>query len=441
MINFDRSRENRIKRANTDWWIHEPAMVGNNGKTYIAYCNDIGEIHIKEMDAKDSRCASKDICLCRLNCNYADEHNAPSICVMESGRIFVAYTGHGENHSMKYRITERPYDIMSFGPERELEYSGAVTYVQLSENVKNGELWLFCRVNGITWQFRSSADEGETWSEPKVFLSFDNNNNGKRELYYFNVRKQWIAKRGKPVKEQWIFALYGHPWRTDEHVIRSGIFDSDGNLLNMNGEPKGFNLRTGGAIQRSELDVVYSSPEGTTVRLLAVAPTEPYRVAFASFVLNDPDTICYYSATWREDGWELSAPIAKGGEFLSDKTMIDGSQTYVGGVAYYYGVGESGIQQRYGMVPTTTNKIYIARFDGEDRVLECYISTDCGKTYVLEQTIRKIPKDQNIKIWRPIVPIYAQDNMPLYWHEGTYCAHTGGWHSDVVMFVEYDNDN
>ena len=52
MIISERAVERRIKRANTDWWINEKATVGKNGKTYIAYFNDMGEIHVKEMDAK-----------------------------------------------------------------------------------------------------------------------------------------------------------------------------------------------------------------------------------------------------------------------------------------------------------------------------------------------------------------------------------------------------
>lgn len=50
MINLEKSMERRIKRGNTDWWIHEPAMVGNNGKTYIGYMTDMGEIHGKELE-------------------------------------------------------------------------------------------------------------------------------------------------------------------------------------------------------------------------------------------------------------------------------------------------------------------------------------------------------------------------------------------------------
>ena len=118
--------------------------------------------------------------------------------------------------------------------------------------------------------------------------------------------------------------------------------------------------------------------------------------------------------------------------------VFDGAHTDVGGMAYYYGVGEAGLCP---WVPaqTNTNRIYIARFDGENRVLESYLSTDWGETYQLEQVIRKIPKEENVKIWRPTVPVYAQDNLPVYWHEGQYTAHTGGWHCDEVMLVEYDD--
>ena len=87
MIDLDRSVLRKIKRANTDWWINEKAIVGANGKTNIAYYTDMGEIHVKELDAKCSRALSHDVQLCTLNQNYADEHNAPSICILENGKI------------------------------------------------------------------------------------------------------------------------------------------------------------------------------------------------------------------------------------------------------------------------------------------------------------------------------------------------------------------
>ena len=62
MIDLERAHEIRIKRANTDWWIHEKSMVGMNGLTYIAYMTDMGEIHVKELDAKCGRAPSRDVC-------------------------------------------------------------------------------------------------------------------------------------------------------------------------------------------------------------------------------------------------------------------------------------------------------------------------------------------------------------------------------------------
>ncbi|MBQ9116208.1 MAG: BNR-4 repeat-containing protein [Clostridia bacterium] len=435
MIDLEKVTEKRIKRANTEWWINERAVVADNGMTYIAYMTDMGEIHIKELDAKCSRTPSRDFRLSTLNCNYADEHNAPSLCVMESGRIAVAYTGHNSSGRIKYRVTKRPYDIFSFGKERYIEYSGEVTYAQLFENTERGELWLFSRVSAVNWEFRYSRDEGESWSEPVRFLHSEDGG-----LFYFNIRKMLINVNGIAV-EQWFFALYGHPRISADHTIRTGIFNSDGILTTTAGKPLGVNLFDGASpkMELSMLDVVYSAPDGATVRLLENAPTLPLRVGFAPFVLDKPETAFYHSATFRDGRWQVSQPICPAGEFLTSG-MIDGSQTYLGGMAYYYGVGEAGLHPN-DPAPTVTNRIYIARYNPETecRVVESYLSRDCGKSYTLEQNLRSIPKSHGVKTWRPIVPLHAQDNLPVYWHEGVYEAHTVGWHCDAILPIEYDD--
>ena len=436
MIISERAVERRIKRANTDWWINEKAIVGANGKTYIAYFNDIGEIHVKEMDARCSHAVSRDVTLTRFNGSYADEHNAPSICILENGRIVIAYTAHAMTHTLKYRVTQNPYDLDSFGPERVLQYQSSVTYAQLFENTKRHELWLFTRVNRVTWEFRRSPDEGESWTEPFTFLVSDAGG-----LFYFDVRRQLLPDDDGCPKEQWFFALYGHPLGSKDHTIRAGIFDDDGELRHLSGEKAGLNLLDSeGLIDLAGLDnTVYASPEGTTVRLLEVAPTLPYRVGLATFIPDRPETITYYMASWRDGAFRLSAPICKGGEFLSLPRVRDGSQSYVGGMACYYGVGACGIRPNPPFADIGIDRVFIARFDGKDRLLESYVSPDLGESYALEQVIRRLNTPDNRKIWRPTVPIYAQDNMPVYWHEGTYTAHTGGWHCDTVMYVEYDD--
>ena len=177
------------------------------------------------------------------------------------------------------------------------------------------------------------------------------------------------------------------------------------------------------------------------MRLLDVSATVPLRVGFLPFVLDkenapSPEKAYYCAATFKDGEWHTSSPICTAGEFLAHHVM-DGSQTYVGGMAYYYGVGHGGLHPRT-LVETTTDRIFIARFDGQHRVLEAYVSKDNGETYTLEQVIKRI-EQKDIKVWRPIVPVHAQDNMPVYWHEGVYRAHTGGWHCDAVTLVEYDD--
>ena len=438
MIDFERAELKKIKRANTDWWIGEKAIVAANGKTYIAYYTDMGEIHVKEMDCKCSRALSRDVRLCTLNQNYADEHNAPSLCVLESGRILVMYTGHADNGYIKYRITERPYDIDSFGKEITLNYEGKVTYAQISENTHLGQIWLFTRVNGCSWEFRYSEDEGESFSAPRKFIRSEHG-----RLFYMCIRKMDVIKRPQPPEEQWFFGFYGHPTSSEDHTIRSGIFDREGYLLTTAGVRTDFNLFKGeDTIKPETLDTVYASPAGTTVRLLEVSATMPLRIGFAPFVMDDmlcpsTDKPTYHVATFTDGKWQISAPICKAGEFLA-KNIPDGSATYLGGMAFYYGAASAALNEKR-FVTTDTDRVYIARFDGSDRVVESYQSTDFGKTYKLEQVIRRIPGELDIKAWRPIVPIHAQDNMPVYWHEGRYAAHTGGWHSDIVTYIEYDD--
>ena len=356
MINFENAKELRIKRANTDWWINEKAVVGANGHTSITYVTDMGEIHIKDLDAKCSKTPSRDFRLCTLNCDYADEHNAPALCIMESGKIFVGYTGHYVK-ALRYRVTEKPYDISTFSSEIRLPCNGSVTYVQIFENTQKNELWLFTRVNRVNWEFRYSKDEGMTWSEPKIFLRSEFGG-----LFYLDIRKQHI-RSSDGEDEQWFFALYGHPGTSKDHRIRSGIFNSDGQLLKTDGTPLDLNLYDSedNSIDLNALDIVYDSPEGTTVRLLDVSPTVPLRVAFAPFVMDtytapSPEKAYYQSAVFKDGAWQLSEPICGAGEFMA-KDINDGSQTYLGGMAYYYGVGDAG--RHNAPYDTNTDRLYI----------------------------------------------------------------------------------
>ena len=417
-----------IHRANTDWWINEKAVVGMNGKTYIGYMTDAGEIHVKELDCKCSNAVSRDVCLTRLNCAYADEHNSPSICVLESGTIIVCYTGHNANSALTYRVTRPPYDIMSFGPEQQLSYArGRATYAQLFECKARNEVWLFTRVGGVNWEFRFSKDEGKSWSEPRRIVASDAGG-----LFYMNIRHKL-----EPECEKFTFALYGHPYLSKDHTIRAGYITVDGQLHLSDGTPLAPNLFENEALFDIEaLSTVYTSPEGSTVRLLSTSCIGPDRVALCRFVRGNADSAVYHVASFRNGAWQLSAPIAKAGAFLAP-SQTDGSDSYVPGMDFYFGAGSDGFTYHGGAI--NTDRVYIARKGATDWRVESYVTNDLGASYEFERCLRSIPLSEGLKIWRPIVPVYAQDNLPVYWHEGIYSAHTGGWHCNAILPVEYDD--
>lgn len=425
----------KIKRANTDWWIRERAVVGDNGMTYMVFCTDTGEIHIAEADFRAPRRAVRNYCLSRLNHDYADEHNSPSLCILPDGRLVVAYAGHAA-HGLSMRISERPFDIYSFAPEKSLDFDGSVTYAQMFFNTARVELWLFCRVSRVTWQFRCSRDGGKSFTAPRTFIHSDAGG-----LYYADIRRQLTATHDL-VSERFVFAVYGHPVKSADHTIRTGMISADGEFLRMDGSTLGVSLFHGTELlDIDSLDAAYSAPAGSTVRLLSVAPTVPPRIVFAAFRYPGDTEAVYRVATWRDGAWQISGDIAGSGAFLSDndsygRPVRDGSETYVGGAEFYWGIGAPAFR-RDTPAHTDGDALYLIRKRQDEKwVMERYVSQDCGKTYEFEHTVHTAADGH--KLWRPVVPVYAQDEMPVYCHEGIYVAYKGGWHCDMIMPTETD---
>ena len=85
-----------------------------------AKCDDIG-IEVTRVNAKLLLLALGDAAYQRVPHNFQE-----ALEFSASGKIIVMYTGHGDDGYIKYRITDRPYDIESFGEEITLPYEGKV---------------------------------------------------------------------------------------------------------------------------------------------------------------------------------------------------------------------------------------------------------------------------------------------------------------------------
>ena len=277
------------------------------------------------------------------------------------------------------------------------------------------------------------ADRRASWSEPVLLLSSDQGG-----LYYMTMRRL-LVPTDAGAAERWFFAVYGHPVISKDHTVRCGLLDEAGRVLRCDGSDTGRSLfgTASPVLEIPELEIAYETPETESVRLLAVFPTEPLRVAIAAFPGKTYARADYRILRFREGRWQLSAPLCENLECLAPG-QTDGSQTYVGGMEFYFGAGDAALCELHGS-DNDTDRVFAAYRGPSDWILESYVTHDGGRTYPSEQVIRRIPASTGRKLWRPTVPAFAQDNLPVYWHEGTYTAHTGGWHCDVNMLIDYDD--
>jgi hypothetical protein len=101
-----------------------------------------------------------------------DDHNAPGLLVLRDGRYFSAYSKHGQETKMYYRVSTKPGDPFEWEPEREFISPGVAgnfagdsfTYcnpMRLSD--EPGRTYLFHRGNNGNPNYLLSDDDARTW--------------------------------------------------------------------------------------------------------------------------------------------------------------------------------------------------------------------------------------------------------------------------------------
>ncbi|MGG7567910.1 LamG-like jellyroll fold domain-containing protein [Rhodovulum sp. DZ06] len=149
-------------RALASWWIHPQARVVG-GRLCFGGVTESGAQYLYGFGA-DGNMTDRRI----LSAAYAqDDHNAPAVEVMGNGELFVAYTGHGEDNSVRYRTGPDPAGL---GAEGAL--TGASTpaaYVQVF--TWGAQVWVFTRrgSNANNWGLYRSGDNAATWAGGGAF--------------------------------------------------------------------------------------------------------------------------------------------------------------------------------------------------------------------------------------------------------------------------------
>ena len=115
-----------IKDAIYSWWTGPLAVNSSEDRaTYLAYVDAGGTMGVMAIDADTGEQLRTELAQFEQ-----DDHNAPAVHRMMDGRIVVFYARHNMDHLLRYRVSERPNDIREFGPEKSIESSASVTYIQ-----------------------------------------------------------------------------------------------------------------------------------------------------------------------------------------------------------------------------------------------------------------------------------------------------------------------
>lgn len=367
-----------ISNAIYSWWVTPIAVryVGKFDKTYIGFTDRQGFGGVISVDNRTGRITQSS-----LKTANPDDHGAVSVAIMPDGRIIAAYsTGHNEDSFVHVRISIKPENVESFGPDVVINAKRATTYSQLI--YKNKTWWLFFRMDNSIWAYTSSPD-GQIWSEPTLLV------NGKMQ-YYVKVVDTTDANLLRLV-------MYSNPNAGDEN-IRLGFFDTQNKELVL---PNGTFLGKS-VVYKEEFPIILPVEPGKNQRLLDVAVTDPGTTFIGYAVFSNAFDAVYMVAQYKDGEADRQAIIAAGRSFYLPSK-------YVGGLVF-------------GQTPDV---LYLSRNEGKSWMIERWISADTPFIYHRSKVLARVSGKVAIR------PMLDLNGDGLLWVEGSY---------DEMSFANFDTN-
>jgi hypothetical protein len=242
---------------------------------------------------------------------------------MPGKRPLAFYSRHDADDALRWRIADAPDDIRSWGPERSLRFGGFTTYAQA--HAVGHEVHLLTRVCDTGWGYSRSADWGETWSDPSLFIALDTD----QETYMPTA----LLPDGRTLR----VAIAGHPKNYEQqpwHRIGALVVDLVTGAVRRPSDDRPIaNVRTGDGlpIRGEQLEHVCDAGEGRTINLFDVGRGEVFEVGFVSKVESDESTedARYHVASLRGGAWCVEDVVAAGRPFGYIHAGF-----YAGGIAF-----------------------------------------------------------------------------------------------------------
>ena len=145
------------------WFQDERAIVDRGKLIFGSVASPSGDVNVTSFDLR-----SGDAVTVALHERLqSDDHDAPALLKLADGRYLVAYTRHGDDRLMRWRISLEAGDATRWGPERTLDVGDDATYANLyrlsAENGGRGRVYNFHRGVGYDPNYLLSDDDGRTF--------------------------------------------------------------------------------------------------------------------------------------------------------------------------------------------------------------------------------------------------------------------------------------
>jgi len=379
-------------------WFADPRAVhyeGNYKRTYVGWVNKAGDIMIASCDCQTQTTASVTI---KAKLQY-DDHANPAILIRGDGRLMVFYSRHGDKQAMFYRISSRPEDISSWGPEMRIETNTDGKYGFTYPNpvllsAEDNTIYLFFRGGSFKPAFSTSKD-GINWSRARTLIE------GPGARPYMKLESNGIDKIHFAFTD-------GHPRNEPANCIyyacyyNGAIYKADATkIMDMARLP----------IQPAQADKVYDAAvAGARAWIwdIAVDSSGCPVIVYAAFI-NETDHRYRY-ARWTGGNWRDFEIVAAGRWF--PQTPADGIEKET----YYSG----GITLDH----DNPSIVYLARQVNGVFEIDRYVTANGGADWSSEPITRGSKKN-NV---RPVVPRNHKPPGPgLIW-----------MHGDYVFYTDYD---
>ncbi|WP_262180212.1 BNR repeat-containing protein [Haloarcula laminariae] len=355
-----------IPDRDASWtWHQDPRAVHIEGKTYLGYVDQRGNIkaYSYNHDADEAREAILHANLIR------DDHVAPILYERDDGRFICQYARN--ETGLLQRISARPHDIRNWRPEQTIgngdwNYPNPVCY--------DGDIHLLARagIEGLSdyEQYRFiSSDGGETWSSPTQVTLFDDR--AYLKVASFDDTRYYLAlTSATDTQPNQAFCIYYED---------GAYYELDGTQVGTSGLP----------LTESDLSSLYTVDGdafgGLRIWDIVTLAADDVRILLAD--VDDTSNHIYKEARWDGSSWAVETIVESGASPVA-------IAYYSGGLCYAGG---------------DTDTVYLSQNDGGTH--EVYTATRDGGSWPTTQVTSSSADDQ----WRPMRVRNGRSDMPAVW--------------------------